>query len=135
VSWLLDTNTVAAIMRADEAVLSVLERVRKDRVRVPEPVFAELAYGIARLPASRRRALLEARLELVRSELAVEPWTTKVSDAFGRIKAELERRGARLEDFDVAIAAHAISSGATLVTSNLKHLRRVEGLRCEAWAR
>lgn len=134
-SWLLDTNIVAAIMRADEPVLSALERVRKDRVRVPEPVFAELAYGIARLPASRRRALLEARLELVRSELAVEPWTAEVSETFGRSKAELERRGARLEDFDVAIAAHAVAGGATLVTDNLKHLRRVEGLRCESWAK
>ncbi|MCC6337863.1 MAG: type II toxin-antitoxin system VapC family toxin [Myxococcales bacterium] len=134
-SWVLDTNVVAAVMRGDEAVLSALERVRRDRVRIPEPVFAELAYWIARLAPSRRRALLESRLALVRSELASAAWTEEVSDTFGAIKAELERRGLRLEDFDVAIAAHAVASGATLVTSNVKHLRRVEGLRCETWGK
>jgi hypothetical protein len=46
-----------------------------------------------------------------------------VSHAYGRIKATLERRGTRrdtrIEDFDAAIAAHAVAFGSTLVTANL----------------
>jgi predicted nucleic acid-binding protein len=40
----------------------------------------------------------------------------------------------RIEDFDVAIAARALPLGAPLVTSNLRHLGRVEGLRIEDWS-
>ncbi len=132
-SWVLDTNTVSAVLRGDDAVLAKLERAQRERVRIPEPVFAELAFGIERLTPSRKRALLETRLGWVRSAIGVVEWSASVSEAFGRAKADLERRGVRLEDFDVAIAAHALSLDATLVTSNLKHLRRVTGLRCESW--
>jgi tRNA(fMet)-specific endonuclease VapC len=58
-----------------------------------------------------------------------------VSEAYGRIKAALERRGRRIEDFDAAIAAHAVSAGATLVTANLGHMTRVPGVRTEDWSR
>ena len=60
-------------------------------------------------------------------------WTDAVSHAYGSIKAALERRGSRIEDFDAAIAAHAVALGATLVTSNIEHMARISGLRVEDW--
>jgi tRNA(fMet)-specific endonuclease VapC len=53
---------------------------------------------------------------------------------FGRITTILERRGTRIEDFDAAIAAHALAADATLVT-NLGHMVRIPGLRVEDWSR
>ena len=61
------------------------------------------------------------------------PSTDAVSHAFGVVKAELERRGVRIEEFDVAIAAHAVALDATLVSDNVDHMRRVPGLRIESW--
>jgi len=61
-------------------------------------------------------------------------WTNAVSDAFGRIKATLEKRGQRIEDFDAAIAAHAVAAGATLITANTGHMVRVPGLRVDDWS-
>ena len=58
-----------------------------------------------------------------------------MSDAFGRIKAAVERRGERIEDFDAAIAAHALAVDGTLVTSNLSQMARVPGLIVEDWSR
>lgn len=58
-----------------------------------------------------------------------------MSDAYGRIKATLERRGRRIEDFDAAIAAHSVAVGATLLTASLEHMARVPGLRTEHWSR
>jgi tRNA(fMet)-specific endonuclease VapC len=58
-----------------------------------------------------------------------------VSHTFGRIKAALEGRGQRIEDFDAAIAAHALAVDATLVTSNLDQMTRIRSLRVEDWAR
>jgi tRNA(fMet)-specific endonuclease VapC len=56
-----------------------------------------------------------------------------VSRAFGGIKVGLERKGQRLEDFDVAIAAHAVAHNAILVTSNVAHMSGIAGLEVEDW--
>ncbi len=60
-------------------------------------------------------------------------WADEVSRSFGVTKADLEKRGVRIEDFDVAVAAHALAVGATLVTDNVGHLGRVRNLKLENW--
>ena len=131
--YVLDTNTVSAIMRAESSVLARLRKTPKDSVGVPEPALAEIEYGIARLPQSRRRETLAERLALVRSEIPALAWSREVSEQFGAIKALLEKRGERLADMDVAIAAHALASGATLVTADRTHMNRIAGLAIESW--
>jgi tRNA(fMet)-specific endonuclease VapC len=135
VKFVLDTNAVSVLMKGTAAAVDRLAATPPADVVVPQPVLAEIAFGIERLPRSRRRAALQARFDLVRNELARAEWTDAVSEAYGRIKAALERRGRRIEDFDAAIAAHAIAAGATLVTANLGHMTRVPGLRTEDWSR
>ena len=133
--FVLDTNTVSALMKGDAKVIGRLRTIAKGDVTVPQPVFGEIAYGIARLPASRRRERLRERFETLRRELRRAPWTDAVTDRFGEIKAALERKGQRIEDLDAAVAAHALAESATLVTGNLDHMQRVPGLKAEDWAR
>jgi len=134
VIYVLDTNAVSALMKGTPAVVERLAATAPAEVAIPQPVLAELAFGIERLPRSKRRTSLQARFDLVSAELPRAEWTDAVSQAFGRIKAMLERRGTRIEDFDAAIAAHALSLEATLVTANLDHMVRVPGLRVEDWS-
>jgi tRNA(fMet)-specific endonuclease VapC len=131
--FVLDTNIVSAVMTRRAPVTVRLARVRPSEVGVPQPVFAEIAYGIERLPSSKRRAELAARFELLRTDLPAIRWSDGVSDEFGRIKATLERHGERLEDFDVAVAAHALALDAVLITANVKHMSRVSRLEIENW--
>jgi tRNA(fMet)-specific endonuclease VapC len=134
VKYVLDTNAASALMRGDPRAVDHLARVSRDVVGIPQPVLAEIAYGIERLPRSRRRENLRRRLELLRSEIKRCEWSDAVSERFGEIKAALERKGQRIEDFDVAIAAHAVASDAVLVTANADHMRRVPGLTIEDWS-
>jgi len=76
---------------------------------------------------------LQSRFDLICSEIPRAGWTDAVSRAYGRIKAALERRGARTEEFDASIAAHALAIGATLVTANLDQMTRVPGLKVPHW--
>jgi tRNA(fMet)-specific endonuclease VapC len=121
-------------MKGDPRVIERLKERGKDEVSVPQPVLAEIAYGIERLPKSKRKAALQERFDLVRSELARSDWTDEVSECFGRIKATLEKKGRRIEDFEAAIAAHALARDATLVTANLDDMARVPGLTVEDWS-
>lgn len=129
----LDTTAISALMRGETAALDRLEALGRAQVLVPQPVIAEVEFGLARLRKSKRRDRLRARFDLLLGELLRCEWTDKVSQAFGRIKSSLEARGLPLEDFDVAIAAHAVANKAVLVSANVRHMARIEGLTVEDW--
>ncbi len=132
--YVLDTNAVSALMKANPGVVERLAATMPADVAIPQPVLAELAFGLERLPRSKRRVALQTRFDLVCAEIPRADWTDAVSQMFGRIKAALERRGTQIEDFDAAIAAHALALDATLVTANLDHTARIPGLRIEDWS-
>jgi tRNA(fMet)-specific endonuclease VapC len=134
VKYLLDTNAVAALMRGEATAVERLSRLAREDVLIPQPVMAEIAYGIERLERSRRKDNLRARFALIREELGRAVWSDEVSEAFAVIKTKLERAGKPIEDFDVAVAAHALASGGVLVTANLRHMTRIPGLRIEDWS-
>lgn len=134
-TYVLDTNAVSALMKGSAVIVERLAATTPTDVAIPQPVLAELAFGIERLPRSKRRAALQARFDLICSELPRAEWTDAVTHAYGRVKATLERRGTRIEDFDAAIAAHALALEATLVTDNVDHMTRVPGLQVEDWGR
>ena len=132
-NFILDTNAVSALMRAEPAAVARLRACARDEVAIPQPVVAEIQYGLSRLPASKRKRALEARWQLFATELPRVMWTEEVSACFGKTKAALERRGERIDDFDLAIAAHALAFDATLVSANHKHMARIHGLKVEDW--
>jgi tRNA(fMet)-specific endonuclease VapC len=134
VVYVLDTNIFSALMRHEPAAVSRLLALSPRDVVVPQPVVAEIRHGLARLPRSRRRAALTASFSALLGSLQRAHWTDEVSARFGAIKSDLERRGQRLDDFDVAIAAHALAVDGVLVTRNDRHLARIPGLSCEVWA-
>jgi tRNA(fMet)-specific endonuclease VapC len=134
VIYVLDTNAVSALMKGTAAVVERLAAAAPADVAVPQPVLAEIAFGIERLPRSKRRAALQSRFDLISAELPRAEWTDLVCQMFGRIKATLKRRGTPIEDFDAAIAAHALALDATLVTANVDHMIRIPGLHIEDWS-
>ena len=132
--YLLDTNVISSLMKGEPNVIERLKRVARKDVCMPQPVVAEIEYGIQRLSRSRRKDALTSRFELLKAEIQRAGWSDDVSEAFGTIKAALERKGEWIEDVDVAVAAHAASLGCILVTANVKHLMRVPGLNIEDWS-
>ncbi|MBI2894043.1 MAG: type II toxin-antitoxin system VapC family toxin [Deltaproteobacteria bacterium] len=131
--YVLDTDVFSAIVRGQEEAMSRLLSLEPGEVSVPQPVVAEVRYGLARLSRSRRRAALEKRVEALLRAMPRAEWTDEVSRRFGAVKADLERRGERLEDFDVAIASHGLALDAVVATANVRHYERVTDLRWEDW--
>jgi tRNA(fMet)-specific endonuclease VapC len=131
--YVLDTNVISELMANNKRVRERLRALHPRDVAVPQPVLAEIAFGIERLPKSKRKELLRAAFDVARAEIPQIAWSGKVTDAFAVIKASLERVGRLIEDFDVAIAAHARATGAVLVTANSKHMERVPDLEIQDW--
>jgi tRNA(fMet)-specific endonuclease VapC len=132
--YVLDTNSVSAVMKGLAPMIDRLAAVARKDVMVPQPVLAEIAYGIERLPRSRRRDQIAALFESIRTTFSSAAWDDAVTYCFATVKAGLGARGERIEDLDIAVAAHALALDAVLVTANRSHMSRVPGLRIEDWA-
>lgn len=64
--YLLDTNVVSEPLRPEPS-RSVLRKLRRheEEIAIPSIVWHELRYGTERLPASRKREVIERYLEAV----------------------------------------------------------------------
>ncbi len=132
--YVLDTTAFSAAMRRDADLLRMLrEYPPGDIVTVP-PVVAEIQYGIERLDSSSKKYfLLKSEKDRLLSIINLLPWSSESSDHFGKIKADLERRGKLIDDFDVAIAAIAMAHKCGVITGNLNHFQRVKNIECKSW--
>lgn len=55
------------------------------------------------------------------------------AEIFGSYKSKLEKLGTFLDDFDLIIASCALANNMTLVTNNVRHFERIEGLKLTNW--
>lgn len=130
VRYMLDTNAIGqAVMKRSR---SVLERIRQLPTRdlcVSVVSFGEIRFGLERRPEATR--LAEATGDFF-AEVDIMPWTEETATLYGSLRARMERNAKSLGPLDMLIAAHALSVGATLVTSD-RAFRFVPDLRTEDW--
>jgi tRNA(fMet)-specific endonuclease VapC len=131
--YILDTNVVSALMRGEGDVEDRLLAEPRSSIHLIQPVISEIWCGIARLPTSKRREAMTARFELLVHTLPRAEWNDRVSARYGAVKAALDAAGKHIDDFDVAIAAHALAMDATVATRNSRSFDRVSGLDVEKW--
>ena len=131
---LLDTTAFSAAMRNEDEMVRYLGSRRPGTVAVAPPVMAEIEYGLRRLERdSRARTLLKTQKDRLLGHLRILDWDQPSSEYFGGMKASLEKAGKLIDDFDIAIAAIARSHDARVITANLVHFRRIEGLEPRHW--
>ena len=132
--YVLDTTAFSAFMRRDSALLTLIKGYRPNDIVTVPPVIAEIQYGIKRLRnASKKVLLLKAERDRLLSIVTVLPWLAEASKKFGEIKANLEGKGKLIDDFDIAIAAIAISHKCGVLTANLRHFERIRDLETKSW--
>jgi predicted nucleic acid-binding protein len=59
--------------------------------------------------------------------------SAEVAVRFGEIKAHLRRNGSLIEDFDLLLAATALTHKLVFVTNNSSHFQRIPQLTLENW--
>ncbi len=129
--YMLDTNICSYVLRRRPA--SVRERFDEagpEALAISTVVLAELLYGAARHPAG---AVIRREIRDFASRLSVVPWDEAAAEHYGDLRAELDGRGRPLGAMDLMIAAHARSRAATLVSNDVRHFARVEGLLLAGW--
>lgn len=127
---MLDTNIVSELARNPQGrVTEHIAKVGPDSICVSIVVAAELRFGCAKKGSARLTAQIEAILE----SMPVLALDAPADAEYGRIRNELESAGTPIGPNDMLIAAHALASGAVVVTANIGEFNRVQGLRVENW--
>ncbi|HEV2326827.1 MAG TPA: type II toxin-antitoxin system VapC family toxin [Terracidiphilus sp.] len=131
--YLLDTNTVSYIAKGkSRKARARLEALApEDSACISSITEAEIRYGLARRPQARA---LRTAIDGLLFKLRVLPWGSREAVAYGEVRAGLEAKGVSLAELDMLIAAHAISQGAVLVTTDAVFLRVAALHRVENWA-
>jgi tRNA(fMet)-specific endonuclease VapC len=133
VIWLLDTNMLVYARNGKAPVVAKLDQAwQQGDVVTSLLAVGELIYGAEK--SVRREENLAAVEEQLSMLDGILPLTAEIVHRFGRLKADLERRGLTKQDIDLHIAATAIEAGATLVTNDRALLDgTIPGLTVENW--
>ena len=91
----------------------------------------ELWYGVRKSRQIERNA--SALVGFLSRDIEVLDYTERDAQAAGEIRAELERSGVRIGEYDTLIAGQAFSRNLLLVTANTREFERVKGLAVEDW--
>jgi tRNA(fMet)-specific endonuclease VapC len=126
---MLDTDSVSYALRGEGRVATRILEHRPSELCVSSITLAELRYGAQR----RNSAKLHKAIDVLFANLPVLPFDETCAGQFGVLAADLAARGTPIGDFEVLIAAHAMSVRATLITNNVKHFARVDQLKLENW--
>jgi tRNA(fMet)-specific endonuclease VapC len=131
--YLLDTNAAADVMFRRRGVPERLKAARAagHDIGIGIPVLGELYAGVE-FSASR-----DHNLEILRRSVKLFrlwPFTPEAAEVYGRLYAELRRKGRIIQQIDLQVAAIAISLGRCTVVTEDSDLTAVPGLSVEHWA-
>jgi predicted nucleic acid-binding protein len=120
---LLDTNVLFELVRPepDSGVTEWLDSLDPTAVATTAITAAELLYGVAHLPAGRRKERLgEAIRGLLEEDLdgRVEPFDATAAGHYADLVSQREQAGRPIGAADAQIAAICRKLGATLATRN-----------------
>ena len=129
--YMLDTNICIYIIKNHPPqVLHRLEALTQGSAVMSVVSYAELRAGLEIQTANRAQD--ERVLALLISRIPVLPFTESDAESFGVLRAAVHDR--RRDTLDQLIAAHAVSTGVTLVTNNEADFKDYPGLKVENWA-
>lgn len=131
-AFLFDTDAISELLRPRPAAayLSWLMNIPREDQYTSAVVIGELYKGAYRSQASERH--LKNIEQRILPAVTILPFDVAIAKVYGRIRARLEKAGTTLPDADLQIAATALYHGLELVTGNLSHFRRINGLKVNA---
>lgn len=131
--YLLDTGIAQDFQanRLHVRTRAIQERKLGHRIGVCVPVLGELWAGVE-YSSSRNRNLPLLRQAL--ATLIVWPYSARAAEEYGRIFAELRRKGNPIQQVDMQIGAIARTLPNCVVVTKDSDLSAISGIRVENWA-
>ncbi len=130
-NFLLDTNVcIRYLSGRSPSILNTLRTKKRGVIRVCSVVKSEMFYGAMKSQDPIGNLRQQEAFFAPFPSLAFDDEAARI---FGKIRADLSRRGLPIGPYDLQIAAIALVNGCTLVTHNIAEFSRVDGLVLEDW--
>jgi predicted nucleic acid-binding protein len=101
-------------------------------IKISIVTLMELYYGAYK---SQKVATNLGKIKRIGDAIEIISLGRDSAEISAMLKAELEKAATPLDDFDLILAACALSHNLILVTNNVKHVKRIQGLKLENWTR
>lgn len=129
--YMLDTNTcIRLIKHKPTQILEILKQIDPSDICISSLTYAVLSYEIEKSSAVWRNRIA---LVLFLANIEILPFDDRAACEYAVIRSESEKMELPIDSPAAMIAAHARSSGCTVVTNNIKDFKRVRNLRVETW--
>jgi len=128
--YLLDTNICIYFLRQNTKIIEKITSVSIDDLSMSYVNLAELLFGAYNSDHVDSNI---KRVHYIENIIKIIPFDRKSAENFAMIKAELKKQKNLIDDFDILIAAIALSYDLILVTNNEKHFKRIPKLKIENW--
>jgi tRNA(fMet)-specific endonuclease VapC len=131
--YLLDSGIMSDFINHRRGVDARVRHAQQQGARIGTcmPVVGELFAGVE---ASVTRDKNLKRLKAALSRIVCWPFDRSAAEEFGRISADLKRRGRPIQGIDVQIAVIALALGNCTVVTKDADFQAVAGLDVENWA-
>ena len=132
--YLLDTCTLIEFNCGTPSVVEHVMAVGAEQCCMSVISLHELYYG-AYYANTKKELYFEREMAMIAKDLekfAVIPLPKKAV-GYAKVKNILRERGKLIDEFDMVIAGQAIDNGLTVITENVKHFNRIDGLKIENW--
>jgi len=137
--YLLDTNVVSELVkpRPDTRVVAWIRASDEADLHLSVLTFAEIRFGIEKLPRGARRERLRGWMETEladRFEDRILGIERGIAELWGVIMARAAAMSLRLPVMDTLLAATAEYHGMTMVTRNVRDFARADVATLDPWS-
>ena len=129
--YVIDTDILSYFLKRHAIVATRFSNADPNELAITAVNYAELLFGVYRAgKMAQKTSQIQAFLET----FMILPFDACAGKEFARIKVELQQKGTPLADMDMMIASICKANGGILVTNNIKHFEKIEGLPLENWS-
>ena len=131
--YLFDTDSISQIIknRPNLSFIKRLASVSPDDEFTTTITVGELIYGAYK--SSRPAYFLEKLDTMVWPNITILSFDEDAARTYGKVRADMEKKGIVLSEPDMRIAAIALFHKLTVITGNTKHFLKVPGLKVDNW--
>ena len=122
---LLDTDVVVNQLRGKA---KIKENIIENGAAMSIITFGELLYG-AEKSTNKESSLAIINGFIADLQIDILGLNQEIMQIYAKTKTSLEETGKRLDEFDLLIAATASFHSLSIATLNLRHFKRIPGLR------
>jgi predicted nucleic acid-binding protein len=126
--YVVDSDVLIYFLKGDKKAIDKLSKISLLQLHTSRINYTELMYGAYN--SSKVEKNLEVILAFLENFQILE-FCKSSSHIFAQTKAKLKKSGNIIADMDLMIASIVMANDAVLITNNLKHFQRIQGLKVE----